>query len=60
MEEKRKKVMDEQLSFIVDQTEKFSMWLTEGLAPSGIGSHSAVSQTSRTASQSPTDGVYSH
>ena len=49
MEEKRKKVMDEQLSFIVDQTEKFSMWLTEGLAPS-----TAVSSISADA------GIYSH
>lgn len=31
LEEKRKKALDMHLSFIVDQTEKYSTWLTEGL-----------------------------
>lgn len=31
LEEKRKKALDLHLSFIVDQTEKYSSWLTEGL-----------------------------
>ena len=31
LDEKRKKAMDMHLSFIVDQTEKYSTWLTEGL-----------------------------
>lgn len=31
LEEKRKKVLDQQLSFIVDQTEKYSMQLAEGM-----------------------------
>ena len=31
LEEKRKKALDIHLNFIVDQTEKFSSWLTEGL-----------------------------
>ena len=32
LDEKRKKALDMHLSFIVDQTEKYSTWLTEGLA----------------------------
>ncbi|XP_051168190.1 helicase domino isoform X6 [Leptopilina boulardi] len=31
LEEKRKKALDQHLNFIVDQTEKYSTWLTEGL-----------------------------
>ena len=31
MEEKKKKALDLHLSFIVDQTEKYSSWLTAGL-----------------------------
>jgi len=31
LDEKRKKALDIHLSFIVDQTEKYSTWLTEGL-----------------------------
>ncbi len=44
LEEKRKKAMDLHLSFIVDQTEKYSSWLTEEMAksqsrgPSSVGS----------------------
>ena len=33
MEEKRQKALDLHLNFIVDQTEKYSSWLTQGLAP---------------------------
>ncbi len=50
LEEKRKKAMDLHLSFIVDQTEKYSSWLTEGL-----GAQSVASSTSRPSS--PTDGM---
>ncbi|RWS11744.1 Helicase domino-like protein [Dinothrombium tinctorium] len=32
LEEKRKKALDLHLNYIVDQTEKFSSWLTEGLS----------------------------
>ena len=32
LEERRKKTLDLHLSYIVDQTEKYSTWLTEGLA----------------------------
>ncbi len=42
LEEKRKKALDLHLSFIVDQTEKYSSWLTEGL-----GTQSVASSTSR-------------
>lgn len=31
LEEKRKKALDVQLNFIVDQTEKYSSWLAESL-----------------------------
>ncbi|CAL1290982.1 unnamed protein product [Larinioides sclopetarius] len=31
LEEKRKKVLDTHLNFIVDQTEKYSSWLTQGM-----------------------------
>ena len=45
LEEKRKKALDIHLNFIVDQTEKYSSWLTEGLKQEGstagsIGSRS--------------------
>ncbi|XP_061196592.1 helicase domino-like [Saccostrea echinata] len=44
LEEKRKKALDLHLNFIVDQTEKYSTWLTEGLKKEGtsIGSGSNV------------------
>ncbi|KAK3916242.1 Helicase domino [Frankliniella fusca] len=38
LEEKRKKALDQQLSFIVDQTEKYSMLLTEGMNRTGAES----------------------
>ncbi len=43
LEEKRQKALDLHLSFIVDQTEKYSSWLTEGLAPSVASSSSRPS-----------------
>ncbi|XP_022342498.2 helicase domino-like isoform X2 [Crassostrea virginica] len=44
LEEKRKKALDLHLNFIVDQTEKYSTWLTEGLKKEGtsVGSGSNV------------------
>ncbi|XP_052714544.1 helicase domino-like isoform X5 [Crassostrea angulata] len=44
LEEKRKKALDLHLNFIVDQTEKYSTWLTEGLKKEGgsLGSGSNV------------------
>ena len=38
LEEKRKKALDLHLSFIVDQTEKYSSWLTEGLSAQSVAS----------------------
>ena len=38
LEEKRKKALDLYLSFIVDQTEKYSSWLTEGLSTQSVAS----------------------
>lgn len=38
LDEKRKKALDLHLNFIVDQTEKYSSWLTEGLKTSSKGS----------------------
>ena len=43
LEEKRKKALDMHLSFIVDQTEKYSTWLTEGLTVKGAGGSSTAS-----------------
>ncbi|CAH1801795.1 unnamed protein product, partial [Owenia fusiformis] len=48
LEEKRKKALDLQLNFIVDQTEKYSSWLTEGLGsgPPSVKSTSVHSSPS--------------
>lgn len=47
LEEKRKKALDLHLSFIVDQTEKYSLWLTEGFtvaqSTSSVGTASSLS-----------------
>ena len=43
LEEKRKKALDLHLSFIVDQTEKYSSWLTEGLGAPSVASSSSRS-----------------
>ena len=58
LDEKRKKAMDMHLSFIVDQTEKYSTWLTEGLtanaaaaAPASV--ESSASSTTKTMDQTP-------
>ena len=48
LDEKRKKAMDMHLSFIVDQTEKYSTWLTEGLTCTAAAA--AVSASVETAS----------
>lgn len=39
LEEKRKKAMDIHLNFIVDQTQKYSSWLTQGMSSKQAGSH---------------------
>ena len=65
--EKRKKAMDMHLSFIVDQTEKYSTWLTEGLmanaaAAAAAGSvESSTSASTKSAEQTvlpDPDGLY--
>ncbi|PSN31348.1 hypothetical protein C0J52_18960 [Blattella germanica] len=38
LEEKRKKALDQHLSFIVDQTEKYSTWLAESMNKTGTDS----------------------
>lgn len=38
LDEKRKKALDLHLNFIMDQTEKYSSWLREGMTASGAGS----------------------
>ncbi|XP_064613460.1 helicase SRCAP-like isoform X3 [Liolophura sinensis] len=53
LEEKRKKALDLHLNFIVDQTEKYSTWLTEGLT-GGSTAGSVASDT--TSDQAHTSG----
>ena len=64
LDEKRKKAMDMHLSFIVDQTEKYSTWLTEGLtaaaaaaAPAPVESSSATVANAEKSSLDP-DGLF--
>lgn len=45
LEEKRKKALDQQLSFIVDQTEKYSQLLAEGMNKTADQSQSVVSSS---------------
>lgn len=69
LEEKRKKALDQQLSFIVDQTEKYSMLLTEGMNRPGAESAnnsvnasvapSVVSYSSDTDAAAKSDGCIS-
>ncbi|XP_071446621.1 helicase domino isoform X2 [Hetaerina americana] len=42
LEEKRKKALDQHLSFIVDQTEKYSSWLAESMGKGGGGGSTAA------------------
>jgi len=50
--EKRKKAMDMHLSFIVDQTEKYSSWLTEGLMANAAAAAAASASVDSSASAS--------
>lgn len=43
LEEKRKKALDQHLSFIVDQTEKYSQLLAEGMNKSTVSEPATVS-----------------
>lgn len=56
LEEKRKKALDQQLSFIVDQTEKYSQLLAEGMNRTNPDVTSAVS--SRSASRANSDDEF--
>ena len=54
MEEKRKHALDVHLNFIVDQTEKYSSWLMEGLnSSSGGAGASLIAQAGNVAGLSP-------
>ena len=60
LEENRKKALDLQLNFIVDQTEKYSSWLAEGLGvqpPSGAASIVSTGPSSP-ASPRPETGTF--
>lgn len=52
LEEKRKKALDLHLNFIVDQTEKYSSWLTEGLAAGSTGGSSIAGSVGGTSDRS--------
>ena len=57
LDEKRKKAMDMHLSFIVDQTEKYSTWLTEGLTAGAAATapsvESSASSTTKATDETP-------
>lgn len=56
LEEKRRKALDMHLSFIVDQTEKYSTWLTEGLGASlAVGGGQSVHSTAANSVASDVD-----
>ncbi|KAG5879904.1 hypothetical protein JTB14_018447 [Gonioctena quinquepunctata] len=55
LEEKRKKALDQQLSFIVDQTEKYSQLLAEGMNKTSEPPASAMSSRSVSRAQSDTE-----
>ncbi|XP_074640439.1 helicase domino-like isoform X2 [Tubulanus polymorphus] len=52
LDERRKKAMDMHLNFIVDQTEKYSSWLTEGLKVNTSSRTSSVTGASNVSSPS--------
>lgn len=64
LEEKRKKALDQHLSFIVDQTEKYSLLLAEGMNKSGVNPNESVvpasNASSRSESRVNSDGKYLH
>ncbi|XP_044733035.1 helicase domino isoform X2 [Chrysoperla carnea] len=53
LEEKRKQALDQHLSFIVDQTEKYSQLLAEGMNKSGVPNDSNTVPESATSSRIP-------
>ena len=63
LEEKRKKALDQHLSFIVDQTEKYSSWLAESMNKGGVDTSNKTSTncsrvTSPIHKSSGSDGNY--
>ena len=59
LEENRKKALDLQLNFIVDQTEKYSSWLAESLAEAPTsGPASVVSTGASSPVSSRPEGMY--
>lgn len=62
LEEKRKKALDQHLSFIVDQTEKYSLLLAEGMNKPGINANDSIvsvsNASSRSESRANSDGKY--
>lgn len=58
LEEKRKKVLDQQLSFIVDQTEKYSQQLAEGMNKGRTASKATSLNSSRIPSPAPDDNDF--
>ena len=55
LDEKRQKALDLHLNFIVDQTAKYSDWLTQGLTPHPNDSN-LTSPTSQKSSTADSDG----
>lgn len=58
LEEKRKKALDQQLSFIVDQTEKYSQLLAEGMNKTNADNVPASAVSSRAASRANSDDEF--
>ncbi|XP_044271638.1 helicase domino isoform X1 [Tribolium madens] len=58
LEEKRKKALDQQLSFIVDQTEKYSQLLAEGMNRTNPDNVPASAVSSRSASRNNSDDEF--
>ncbi|RZB39782.1 helicase domino, partial [Asbolus verrucosus] len=58
LEEKRKKALDQQLSFIVDQTEKYSQLLAEGMNRTNVDNVPASTVSSRSVSRANSDDEF--
>ncbi|XP_068897881.1 helicase domino [Tenebrio molitor] len=58
LEEKRKKALDQQLSFIVDQTEKYSQLLAEGMNRTNTDNVPASAVSSRSVSRANSDDEF--
>ena len=56
LDEKRQKALDLHLNFIVDQTAKYSDWLTQGLTQTG-GNDGISDTASKASSQNLSDGM---